>query len=98
MILVVTLDMCSANRAWTCLSSSIDSRKGESTRYTVLPSRLSSRGAPDLRVISGGYPIGLRTVSLTSLLRSGAIMGCHSFVHEENLWVGSSAPGGLAPR
>ena len=76
--------MCSANQACD-LFEQLD-RIVEAAVDEV--DRLARRGSPAaapriLRVIFGGYPIGLRTVILRSLLRSGAIMRCHSYVREQ---------------
>src|SRR5437899_8191959 len=67
MILVFTAGMCSANQFCTCFRSSIESSKRQSTRYTVLPSRLSGRGADAFLLILGGKPTGLRTVIFSGL-------------------------------
>src|SRR6266545_1638202 len=41
-----------------------ESSNRQSTRYTVLPSSVSRRGAGGLRITFGGNPTGLRTLSL----------------------------------
>src|SRR5215472_10233032 len=66
-ITVRTPGMCSANHACTCPRKTSESSKRQSTRYTVFPSSMSSRGASSLRVTLGGKPTGFRTVSFFAI-------------------------------
>src|ERR671911_1444766 len=55
---------CSVNHARIWPRKTSESSNRQSTRYTVLPSSVSSRGAGGLRVTLGGNPTGLSTLSL----------------------------------
>src|ERR1700730_4114640 len=59
---VRTDGMWSANQACICLRKRSESSNRQSIRYTVLPLRVSSRGANALRVTLGAKPTGFRTV------------------------------------
>src|SRR5215472_14213482 len=61
---VRTPGMRSANHPCICLRKMSESSKRQSTRYTVLPSRVSSRGARGLRVTLGAKPSGFNVVIL----------------------------------
>src|SRR5262245_38690609 len=59
--------MASANHACICFRKMSESSKRQSTRYTVLPSSVASRGASSLRVTFGGKPSGFRTVIVSAM-------------------------------
>src|ERR1700742_5138594 len=57
-----------ANQLATSLSHSMELSNRLSIRKTVLPSRVSSRGASDFFATLGGYPTGLKQTILFSMI------------------------------
>jgi hypothetical protein len=68
---VRTPGMRSANQACICLRKISESSKRQSTRYKVLPSSVSRRGASALRLTFGAKPTGFR-VTIFSCAPTGS--------------------------